>query len=135
MPPVNGSLIVLQVNTGTVAVPVWTTVGGQRDQSKSGTLALIDGSSKDQREEVVLAGRWTGEVSLSHLYTIGAAEQQLLRNANRTGAVIRLRSFEDGVATEQADAVVTEFSENHPDMDVSTVDVTLHISGGWSAAA
>ena len=134
MPPVNGSLIVLQVNTGTVAVPVWTTVGSQRDTTNSGSLALIDASSKDSRNEVVQAGRWTGELTLTHLYVPGAAEQQLLRNANRNGTVIQVRTFEDGVAKERADGVVTEYSENHPDMDVSSAEVTVHISNGWVAA-
>ena len=134
MPPINGSLVVVQVNTGTPAVPVWTVVGSQRDTTISGSLALIDASSKDSRSEVVKAGRWTGELTLAHLYVPGAAEQRLLRNANRNGDVIRLRTFEDGVATEVADGVVNEYSENHPDMDVSTVEVTVHISNGWVPA-
>lgn len=131
---VNGSLMVVQVNTGTEAVPVWATVGSQRDTSISGSLGLIDASSKDSRNEVVLAGRWTGEVTLSHLYTPGAEEQQLLRDANRAGDVIMVRTFEDGTATEEAEGVVTEYNENHPDMDVSTADVTIHISNGWVVA-
>lgn len=134
MPPINGSLFVLRVNTGTVAAPVWTVVGSQRDTSNAGTLALIDASSKDSRNEVVLAGRWTGEITLSHLYVPGAAEQQLLRNANRTGAVIQVQTYEDGVPKEKADGVVTNYNEAHPDMNVSTAEVTVHISNGWTPA-
>lgn len=131
MPPINGSLVVVQVNTGTVALPVWTTVGGQRDLTKSGTLALIDFSSKDQRAEVVGGGRWTGELTFSNLYVPGAAEMALLSGANESGDVVQVRKFENGVAVETAEGVVTDFSEQHPDMDASTVDITIHISGGW----
>ena len=128
---INGSLVVVQVNTGTVAVPVWVTVGGQRDLSKTGSLALIDFSSKDQRAEIVGGGRWTGELKFSNLYVPGAAEMALLRAANESGAVVQVRKFEDGVAVETAEGVVTEYSEAHPDMDASTVDVSIHVSGGW----
>lgn len=134
MPPVNGSEVLIQVNTGTVAAPVWTTVGGQRDASISGSLALIDASSKDSRNEVVLAGRWTGECTLSHVYHPGATEQRLLRNANRNGTAVRLRTFESGVAKEIADSIVTDYNENHPDMEVSDAEVTFHISNGWTVA-
>lgn len=134
MPPVTGSIFLLQVNTGTDATPVWTTVGAQRDYGEDASTALVDLSNKDQRAEVVAGGRWASDITLTHLYVPGATEQRLLRDANRNGTLVTVRKFENGVATEKATGVVTGYAESQPDMDAATVDVTIHLSNAWTAA-
>lgn len=134
MPPASGEILLLRVNTGTPAAPVWTTIGAQRDTGEEASLALVDLSSKDSRAEVVKGGRWTSDVTLTHLYVPGAAEQRLLRDANRNGTEVEIQKFENGVATERATGIVTSYSTAFPDQDAATVDVTIHLSNAWVAA-
>lgn len=47
MAKVKGLDIYLKVNTGTIAAPVWTKVGGQRDASFDRGLSTIDVTDKD----------------------------------------------------------------------------------------
>jgi hypothetical protein len=135
MPPVTGTGYLLRVNTGTPAVPTWTAVGAQRDTGVDSSIALIDLSNKEQRAEIVEAGRWTADVTLTHLHVPGAAEQVLLRDANRNGTTVQIQSFEGGVAKETASGIVTRYNAAHPDMGAATVDITIHLTGPWVAVA
>lgn len=128
----NGSDVLLLVNTGTPEVPVYEAVGSQRGYSQQETTAVIDVSSKDSRTTRVLPGRYGSTMSLGALYVPTNAAYLALQSAMRDGALIKVMVEDDGVTTEQADAVVTSMSEEFPDQAAATLSVELTIDGEWS---
>lgn len=128
----NGTDVLLLVNTGTPSVPVYTAVGSQRDVTFEESTAEIDVSSKDGREQEVIAGRYSASLSLDHLYVADDAGFDALKDAMRDGELILVAKQVDEVTTETASALVTSLSERHPDQGESTVSISLTISGGWT---
>lgn len=131
----DGSGVLLLVNTtGDVNSPNYVVVAGQRSVSFSEDTAEIDATSKDDGASgTFLPGRNSDTMSLEHLYELGDAGFGALKAARRNRQMIRVRKQENGVASEQADALITNMTTNFPDSDVSTVSLSLRISGGWSA--
>jgi TP901-1 family phage major tail protein len=127
----NGTDILLLVNTGTILTPVYVAVGSQRDATFGETTDAIDVSSKDQREKRVLPGRYTAEITMDALYVPSDAAYQSLRDAMRNGTMIKIVRQESGVSLEEATAVVTDLSQAAPDQDGATVSVGLAIDGEW----
>jgi TP901-1 family phage major tail protein len=128
----NGTDVLLLVNTGTPIVPVYTAVGSQRDVTFDEATAEIDVSSKDAREQEVLPGRYTANLTLDHLYVEDDAGYEALKDAMRDGELILVAKQVDEVTTETASALVTSLSERYPDQGEATVSCSLTISGGWT---
>lgn len=136
MAGMNGTDFLVQVNTGTPTVPVWTTVAAQRDASVSESSDTIDFSSKDGRAWEGRAGRYESEVSLDGLVPVAAeAGFDALKAANRNGTLIQLQTRRAGVAYEKASAIVTQMDQEYPDQGEATFSGTFKITGSWSAAA
>ena len=129
----NGTDLLLLVNTGTPSVPTYEVVGSQRDAEIAEETDTIDVSSKDSRAMRVLPGRFSGNISMDALYVPDDAAYLALRTANRDGALILVARQEDGVVTETVDAVVNSISEKFPDQDAATIAVSLTIDGFWAA--
>lgn len=127
----NGTDLLLLVNTGTPSVPVYEAVAKQRDAAFEESTAEIDVSSKDAREQEVIAGRYTANLSLDHLYVPTDDGYQALKDAMRNGELILVAKQVEEVTTETAYAVVTSLSERFPDQGEATVSASLTISGGW----
>lgn len=132
---INGFDVLLLVNTGSDAAPTWTAVGSQRNVSFEETTASIDASSKDQREKRVLPGRYAATVSLDALYVPDDAAFLALQAANRAGELIKIRRERADTAEEEATALITSMTDEHPDQDASTISVDLEIDGAWSAVS
>jgi len=130
---INGSDILLKVNTGTVGVPIWTVVGSQRNADFPEKSDFIDTSSKAARAQTGLPGRYSASVTLDALYVPSDAAYALLRSAIRNATVIQVCKAESGVNIEKADAVVVSLGPKAPDQAEATVSVELTISGGWVA--
>jgi TP901-1 family phage major tail protein len=128
---INGTEILLLVNTGTPALPVYEAVGSQRDATFGETTDAIDVSSKDGRAKRVLPGRYTAEVTAEALYVYSDAAYQALKDAMRDGTMIKILRQEEGVSLEWANAVVTDLSQAAPDQDGATVSIGLAIDGEW----
>lgn len=129
----NGTEILLLVNTGTEAAPTYTVVGSQRDMSREETSEEIDVSSKTGgRAKRVIAGRYGSTMSLDALYVPDDASYLALKNANRDGDLILVRVSEEGVEVEEADALVTGISGEFPDQGAATISVDLTIDGEWT---
>lgn len=128
---INGTDVLLLVNTGTTLVPVYTVVGSQRRLTRVENSAEIDVSSKEQREMRVLAGRYDSTMTLDALYVPDDDCYLALQSANRNGDLILVRKSEDGVQVEEATALVTSISESYPDQDAATISVSLRIDGAW----
>ncbi len=129
---ISGTDVLLMVNTGTAESPSYTAVGSQRGVTRDETTAEIDISSKEQREMRVLPGRYGSTMSLDALYVLDDDAFLSLQSANRNGDLILVRISEDGLETEEANALITSMSESYPDVAEATITVALRIDGAWS---
>jgi len=128
----NGTDVLLLVNTGTAAVPVYEAVGSQRDVTFDEATEEIDVSSKDSRAKRVLAGRYSATLSLDALYVWTDDGYRALRDAMRDGNLILVAREDDGTTIETADALVTSLSESFPDQGEGTISISLTIDGFWT---
>lgn len=129
----NGSDVLLLVNTGTPTVPVYEAVGSQRDVTFEESTEEIDVSSKDGRAKRVLPGRYSSSISMDALYVPSDAAFQALQDAMRDGEMILVAREEEGVTLETANAVITNMSSAMPDQGASTISISLTIDGEWTA--
>lgn len=128
----NGSDVVLLVNTGTELVPAYEIVGSQRDVSFEETTEEIDVSSKDGRAKRVIAGRYASSISLDALYVPSDAAYQALKDAKRNGELILVAREENEVTLETANALITSMSETFPDQGEATISISLTIDDVWT---
>jgi len=128
----NGSDVVLLVNTGTELVPAYEIVGSQRDVSFEETTEEIDVSSKDGRAKRVIAGRYASSISLDALYVPSDAAYQALKDAKRNGELILVAREENEVTLETANALITSMSESFPDQGEATISISLTIDDVWT---
>lgn len=129
----NGSDVLLLVNTGTPTVPAYEAVGSQRDVNFEESTEEIDVSSKDSRAKRVLPGRYSSSLSLDALYVPSDAAYQALKSAMRDGELILVAREEEGVTLETANALITSMSEAMPDQGESTISISLTVDGVWTA--
>jgi hypothetical protein len=128
----NGSDILLLVNTGTSLVPSYEPVGTQTNVSWEETTEEIDMSSKTSRAKRVDAGRYGATITLDSLYVPTDAAYQKLVAANRSGTKIMVAREEENVTIETALALITSISGEGPDQDKATISVSLTIDGEWT---
>jgi TP901-1 family phage major tail protein len=128
-----GSDVLLHVQTGgTPAAPTLEVVACQRDVTFTENTAVIDVSCKDQREQRVLGGRYSSEITLDSLYVENDDGYQALRDAVRNGELIVVERIQDPVLTDRyASALITSLSDRFPDQAESTLSATLVIDGPW----
>lgn len=129
----NGSDVLLLVNTGTPTVPVYEAAGSQRDVTFEEATEEIDVSSKDSRAKRVLPGRYSANLSLDALYVPSDDAYQALKSAMRDGELILVAREEEGVTLETANALITSMSEAFPDQGEGTISISLTIDGVWTA--
>lgn len=127
----NGTDILLLANTGTPSVPVYEAVGEQRDATIDEASATIDISSKESRNQRVLAGRFSGTISLDALYVPDDAAYQALRDANRAGDLILVARQESGTVTWLVSAKIDSISEKFPDQAEATISISMTIDDEW----
>jgi len=128
----NGSDVLLLVNTGTAAVPTYEAVGSQRDVTFDEATEEIDVSSKDSRAKRVLAGRYSATLSLDALYVWEDDGYRALRDAMRDGELILVAREDDSTTIETASALITSMSESFPDQGEGTISISLTIDGFWT---
>jgi TP901-1 family phage major tail protein len=128
----NGTDLLVLVNTGTPMTPVYEAVGSQRDATIEETSDTIDVSSKDSRAQRVLAGRYSSSVSLDALYVPSDAAYQALKTANRDGDLILIARQEVGVVTEIVTAKIDSMSEAFPDQGEATISISMTVDGWWT---
>jgi len=128
---VNGSDVLLLVNTGTPEVPAYEAVGSQRNVTIGETTGLVDYSSKDGRATRVAPGRYGSTLSLDMVYVPTNEAFLALKRAKRAGELILVAVQDEGVVTETANAVITDMTRTFPDQDTATIAVELTIDGEW----
>lgn len=129
---INGTDILLLVNTGTSETPVYEAVGSQRDVTFDESTEEIDVSSKDSRASKVLGGRYSASLSLDALYVYSDAGYTELKDAMRDGRLILVTREEEGVSIETAEALITSMSESFPDQGEATISIDMTIDGFWT---
>lgn len=130
----NGSNVLVLVNTGTAQAPAYEEVGCQRDATIEETNAVIDVSCKAGRAQRVMAGRYSSTLSLDALYVPDDAAFQALKAAMRAGELIRVAVEEGGVVTEMANANIDSMSQAFPDQAEATISISMTIDGEWEEA-
>lgn len=131
MAGMNGTAYLVQVNTGTVGVPIWTTVGAQRDTTVSESLGTVDTSSKDSNNQEILPGRYSATLSFDHLYVPGQPEHTLLRDAIRNRTLVQVREFLNGSPGVVGSGYLTSRSQSFPDQGEAVVSVEFTLTGAW----
>jgi len=127
----NGTDVLLLVNTGTIQSPVYEVVGSQRGVSFPENTENIDVSSKDSRAGRVLAGRYNATISMEALYVPSDAAYQALKTAMRDGEMIKVRRSESAIETEECDAVINSLSPEFPDQEEAVISIELTVDGFW----
>lgn len=128
----NGTDVLLLVNTGTPTVPTYEVVGCQRDLSREETTEEIDVSCKASRAKRVLPGRYSSTLSLDALYVPTNADYLALQAAMRDGELILVALQVQGVTIETGDALITSMSEEFPDQGEATISISLTLDGFWT---
>jgi hypothetical protein len=128
----NGADVLLLANTGTINSPNWTAVGSQTGVSFKEANDSLDFSTKDSRAKRVQAGRYSASLSLDTLYVPNDTAYLALKTAMRAGDLILVRKEEEGVATEEANALITSMSEDAPDQAPATISIDLEIDDVWT---
>jgi TP901-1 family phage major tail protein len=122
--------ILLMVNTGTDALPVWAAVAGQRNATLAEESETIDITSKDSNGAFEYDyGFYGWTIDADGVYVKDDIGYQELKDAIRNKQKIKVRIQEEGVATEEGMALVTsaEF-EGAYDAEV-TYSVSLQGTG------
>lgn len=127
----NGSDILVLINTGTVEVPAFEPAGCQRDGTLEETTASIDVSCKGNRARRVLPGRYQSTISLDGLYVPDDDAFQAMRTAMRNGDLVLLAREENEVVVETAYAVITSMSQSFPDQDAAVISASFDIDNMW----
>jgi hypothetical protein len=123
----------VSVNTGTVAVPVWTEVKGVRDIGGAGhDRPLIRATDlKDTVEKYALGRKDGTEITLTirEIFAVAALEpgQQELLDAYESGDPVSLKIAYPNTATREFDALVRSWPEAVNDGEFLIVEVGLKV--------
>lgn len=139
----NGALVLIYVATAPDSVGTsFVRVAGQKNVDFNDTTAQIDLSDKlSGRLGERVAGRATASVSLEVNVVQGDPAQTLIKQAYRNRETILVQHFRRndpdslvGVAVEEAEGLIVDLSESHPDQDASTMNLEVSLNNDWVAA-
>ena len=130
--PLNGAKVVVGVNVGTDASPVFSILGHQRGVTFDESVEAIDMSSKESEARKVEGGRYQSSVSLESLYVPSSNEYGVLRTRFRNREKVLVRRQLEGQDWEEASVLITSLSEDFPDQAEATVSLTLEVDGKWT---
>lgn len=133
MAVLDGTDVLISIRTATGTPDTYAVLATQVDSSRSLTRDVFETSSKDSDNKTYGAGKRDSTISVELRYTPGdAAVAALITAYESATGEIRVRLPARGAdAAKQADAIVTDISEEYPDADAASRTVELQISGGW----
>lgn len=129
---INGQLILVYANTGSISSPVYTAVGSQRGLQIGKTADVLDASHKGNSNQEVEQGRKSSTLTLDALYVAGDTAFAAIKAAYENATQVLVRKYEQGSAVEQASCIVNDISEDAPDNEIATRSIGLTVSGGWT---
>lgn len=132
--PALGSDVLVMINTGTVAIPVWTAIGAQRGLDVTEGNEAVDCSSKDSGNRRVLPGRYSSSVNFDALYLYDDTGFVKLLAAVRAREKVQLMQRRSSTNIEYAYAVCTSVQRSYPDQDDRTVSASFEVDGAWTPA-
>jgi TP901-1 family phage major tail protein len=131
--------VLIKVNTGTEAVPVWTAVGGQRGATLSEEYDTVDTTTKDGggwKEFDLSTGGWT--ISCDGVLVDGDVGYAALKTAMRSRSKVQVQIINTGPATdvelEEGEGWITSHELDMPYDDNVTYAVEIQGTGPLSAA-
>lgn len=134
MSAMNGSDVLILVNTGTSSSPIWEAVGSQMDMTIEQTSEEIDTSNKTSgRYAEFMPGRYSSTISFDSLYVPNDVSYAVLRQSCEFGLFLKVRREYAGTAEREADAFVTSLSESFPDQAPGAVSGAMRVTGPWRA--
>lgn len=133
----NGSAVLLSMNTGTDEAPEFTVIPCQTTGDYDLSVETRDTSCKDSADEQVEPGSRSRSISVEilpnawpELVESPSTANEKLRHAAETGLKITGRIVVSGVAKEEFDAVITSFSLSAGREESVTNSIELQVSGG-----
>jgi hypothetical protein len=117
----------LMVNTAVPPALDLEIIACQRDATFTENTAAIDVSCKTQREQRVLAGRYSAEITMDALYVFDDDGYEALKDAERTGDLITVARLQNGMVYGIGEGVVTSISDRFPDAAESTISVSITV--------
>lgn len=129
----NGTSVLVLVNTGTDTTPTYTAVGEQTDLSTENSSNLIDVSSKDDTHTKWLYGKDDDTSTLEALYVPNDAGFTALKDAKATHSTVIIRRSENGTDVEESEVLISKISSEWPDNDSSTISIEFQHNSGWTA--
>lgn len=122
--------ILLMINTGTDALPVWSNVGGQRNANLSESVEELDMTTEDSEgAQEFEAGLYSAEISCDGLYVPTAEGFSALKTKFRNKEKVKARIQEDGNQIEEALCIITSMETDSPYDGESTYSATLRVTG------
>lgn len=133
-----GEKLLLSINTGTDAVPVWTKVGRATTNDWVDTLELIRVNNKDSnsfRESI--AGEISMTTNITVMMFVGEAGQDAMNTAclpaNRKNAIhIKLEDEETSII---GNAFILSRSKSGSNNEVATATYSMEFTGSWTETA
>lgn len=123
----------LYVNTGTVAVPIWTLLGGQRGTTLSRSADEIDVSNKTTNGwKATKAGLRTWGIDLDGLVLLQDVGLQALEYAYMNGKEINIRLLYPDGSAQTGWGSLTDFSMETPHDGEATISGTISGNGALS---
>lgn len=137
--PMNGSEVLVAVNTGTDESPEWEVIPCQASGEYTLEADTFDTSCKDTGDATNLPGRRSRTMSVEanpgawpELKTSPTEVTEIVRKAAETGQQIQVAIVVSGTELEQGTATITSYSMAFPDQDKVTLSLELAISGGMT---
>lgn len=130
MAEIRGIDILVSVNTGTVAVPVYTVVGGQRGATLNRSSESIDVTSKvtgDWKKSLSGFKEWS--VDCDGLFALTDTGFVALETAFEAGAEVLIKIANGTVLVYSGSAIITDFPIEAPYDDVATYAVSFTGTG------
>ena len=129
-----GKDFLLSVNTGTVAVPIWTLIGGQRGASLSRSADEIDVSHKTSGGwKSTKAGLRSWGIDLDGLVILADAGLAALEYAFMNGLEINVQLLYPDGSYQTGWGSLTDFSQEAPHDGEATLKGTISGNGALSA--
>ncbi len=124
---INGNEVLILADTD--GAGTYAAVASQTEASIDESNDVIDQSSKDARERKVAAGRYEANISFGALFVPNDVAFGALKNALRTGTLIKLREQEQGSAVAEYDAIITSMTRDYPDQDNASISLEAAVNG------
>jgi hypothetical protein len=124
---VNGNTILMKIGTDTI--------GSQKGVSFESSAEMLDISDKTDEDAVFIPGKRTDTVSLSSFYVVADTAQAAMRTAYEANTPVTLFWAEGGTDLKtNTTSYISSLSVSAPEHGPAESEVSLQVSGGWSAA-